>query len=102
MSRNPCFLSKAVRPVLVNTVLTLAGKEEPRRIRTCLTLPNMKQTSSQRKENRKSNKRKTVTMISPLLLLKPARHLWNRRPGNKDYHWHYDEFTRSSEIQWNS
>ena len=32
----------------------------------------------------------------------PARHLRNRKPGNKNYPWHYDESTRGSEIQWNS
>jgi hypothetical protein len=55
-------------------------------------------TSSHREETRKSNKRKTVMMIS-LVLQTLVRHLRNRKPGNKNYPWHYDESTRSSEIQ---
>ena len=65
----------------------------------CLTQPNTKKTPRQRKENRKNSKRKTVMMTSLLFLPNPARHLRNRKPGNKNYPWQYDESTRSSEIQ---
>jgi hypothetical protein len=88
--------------VLVNTVLTLAGKEEPKRTRTCLTLPNTKQTSSQRKENKKNSRRRTVTMASLLFLPNPARHLRNRMPGLhlKHYHMTPNQFRkRTSELK---
>ena len=85
-----------------NTVLTLVGREEPRWTGMRLIQPNTKQTSSQREEIRKSSKRKTVMVTSLLSLPNPAQHLRNRKPGNKNYPWHYDESIRSSEIQWNS